>query len=275
MFQFFIQSRLFEARRFTFKYFARCGNKLAILGCFVFRSTPLKTKNHRNSPRSSSPAALGIISSQEEINDVNIDDLSEAFPQVEISNLSTSQKTKQSDGFVKGHQKTLSLPPVASDPPPSANVEYAQDDDVTQNRSQSCSDAPASVKEIVTAIESLHSPEPENGEGIKRSASLPTWRKKAGPGNFSFTPEGITEAEADASPPDTNFFIGDADDDSECQQTQNVSDVNSNNSNNNNLHTAPEVAHGISFESPKDRHRMSPEVLQMIREVLEVLCLEV
>ena len=246
-----------------------------------FRDTPLKSKNRRDPPRTSSPAALGTETLQKtpstsstEPNDAETDDVSNPSTQAENINQDPLNKSTKSESFVKGHHKTLSLPPATIDPPPSANQEYALDDDVTQNRSQSCSDTPTSVKQIVTAIESLHSPEPEISEGIKRSASLPTWRKKAGPGNFALATEGVSERELDLARPDMKFFIGDSD--NADGQTQNVSDMNSNNNNNrSSLSSVPEVAYDVTFApqsllsdgSSDKRHRMSPEILQMIREV--------
>ena len=193
-----------------------------------------------------------------------------------------SNVSSKSEVFVKAHHKALSLPFTASNPSPIEKQENARsEDDVTQNRSQSCSDAPSSVKQIVTAIESLHSPEIENSNGIKRSASLPSWRKNGGSLNPTQNSESIKEADDNSTKPDateeSTFVTGDTDSDDRVA-TERSDNLNSNNNNSSILSAASEVTNDITSASSlqsdgfhEERRHMSPDFLRMIREVGETL----
>ena len=256
-----------------------------------------KFKNRAGPPRSSSPAALGCEGHSEK-DDPEPHVTAERTRLDEAPDPSTSEQddvvtddvikveiprtVQTTSSFVKGHQKTSSLPPPASDVVLKGGQVYAKEDDVRQGRCQSASEAPTSVKQIVTAIESLQSPEVEgrsSNEGMKRSASMPTRKKNGGPtfpSNLFATAERILESEADyvlRNPaPESSFYIGTGDDEEEPVRNF-PSDLNANN-NNNNCHCAasPDVSSSFQTQKPADfseeeRHRMSPEVLHVIREV--------
>ena len=198
--------------------------------------------------------------------------------------LATEAKRVDKPAFVKGHHKTMSLPPPLNLADPVLVKAESVNKEGEHDMEGSFSEGQASVKEIVTAIENLNSPEDEKFKGMRRSASLPSWRKnEEAPDsvvcNFPLSQQRIPETDTDSPAEElvfgqeaSGFYIGNGS--AHPLSTTPPSDANSNNSNNRVVEQGFEDGAACAFvtSSPRDlsasgRQGLSPELLHAIREV--------